>query len=127
MIKALRKDRYDLFELMLMINKDKILKYEVLCIPDGAGRNVLHHAVIKQHSDIVRKLILLDADSHKLRDQIDTKQKTPEMLDTKKLFKDIFETPWDAARIGNTERLKQLIGISEKDTKPFTAKSETPW
>ena len=49
------------------------------------------------------------------------------MLDNKKLFKDVFETPWDAARIGNTERLKQLIGTSDKDTKPFTAMSETPW
>lgn len=48
MIKALRKDRYDLFELMLQINKEKILKYDdVLCILDGAGRNVLHHAVLK--------------------------------------------------------------------------------
>ena len=48
MIKALRKDRYDLFELMLQINKDKILKYDdVLCLVDGAGRNVLHHAVLK--------------------------------------------------------------------------------
>ena len=32
LVKALRKDRYDLFELMMQINKEKILKYEeVLC------------------------------------------------------------------------------------------------
>lgn len=49
------------------------------------------------------------------------------MLDEKNLFKDIFETVWDAARSGNIERLKQKIGMNSQDTKAFTADSATPW
>ena len=55
LIKAIRKDRFDLFSLMMQINREKILKYdEVLCQTDSSGRNILHHAVIKQHKDIVK-------------------------------------------------------------------------
>lgn len=36
LIKALRKDRYDLLELILGLNKEKYLKYdEVLCLCDS--------------------------------------------------------------------------------------------
>lgn len=35
LIKALKRDRFDMFELMLKISKDKILKYdEVFCLTD---------------------------------------------------------------------------------------------
>jgi len=35
LIKALRKDRYDLFEIILDLNREKFLKYEeVLCLQD---------------------------------------------------------------------------------------------
>jgi len=48
LIKAIRKDRFDMLNSMLMINKEKILKYdEVLCQIDETGKNALHHAVIK--------------------------------------------------------------------------------
>lgn len=48
LIKAIRKDKYDMFDLLLQIN-NKILKYdEVLCATDNLGRNALHHAVVKQ-------------------------------------------------------------------------------
>jgi len=47
MIKALRKDRFNLFEMMLEIDP-KILSYDdVICLQDETARNVLHHAVIK--------------------------------------------------------------------------------
>jgi ankyrin repeat protein len=76
MVKALRKDRYDLFEIMLGINP-KIMTYEVLCLQDDTEKNILHHAVIKQHQDLVKKLIYLDSDHGKLRACKDTKGKTP--------------------------------------------------
>ena len=48
LIKAIRKDRTDIVNSMLLINKEKYLKYdEVLCLTDEAGKNALHHAVIK--------------------------------------------------------------------------------
>jgi ankyrin repeat protein len=68
LVKAMRKDRYDLIEMMLKLNKDKFLQYDlVLCLTDNSGKNVLHHAVLKQHTEIVRKLLYLDADQGKLR------------------------------------------------------------
>ena len=79
LIKALRKDRYDLFEMMLKINKERILKYdEVLCLADATGKNALHHAVLKEHADIVKKLVHLDADHSKLRNLKDIKSRTPQ-------------------------------------------------
>ena len=116
LIKAMRRDRYDLVELMLQINKDKILSYdEVLCLTDAQDRNILHHAVLKEHDGIVRKLVHLDADHSKLRNQKDSKGKTPMIYDGKNLFKDVFTTVWDAAREGNLERLKSLIEPGSND------------
>lgn len=107
LIKAIRKDRYDMFDLLLQINREKILKYdEVLCATDSLSRNILHHAVIKQATSLVKKIIILDADHGKLRGGKDSKSKTPQMLDDSSLYKDVFETIWDAAKAGNTERLK---------------------
>ena len=110
-----------MFDLMLKISREKILKYEeVFCLQDDQGRNILHHAVIKQHSDIVKKLIFLDADFSKLRNMKDTKGKTPQQYDDRGLFKEIFETIWDAAKKGNCERLKQLAKSTDIEDK-------TPW
>ena len=68
LVKAMRKDRYDLIDMILKLNKDKFLNYEsVLCLTDSSSKNVLHHAVNKQHTDIVRKLLYLDSDYGKLR------------------------------------------------------------
>jgi ankyrin repeat protein len=86
------------------------MKYqEVICLSDSQGRNVLHHAVLKQHSDIVKKLIHLDSDYSKLRNLKDTKGKTPAQYDEKSLYKDLFETIWDAAKKGNSDRLVTLV------------------
>ena len=128
LIKAIRKDKYDMFDLLLQINKDKILKYdEVLCATDNLGRNALHHAVVKQQTNIVKKLINLDADSSKLRNEKDSKSKDPQLLDDSNMFKDLFETVWDAAKAGNVERLKQIISINDNDQKPYKVNAQTPW
>ena len=42
------------------------------------------------------------------------------------MFKDVFETVWDAAKAGNVERLKQLISNGD-DHKPFNVGEQTPW
>lgn len=77
LIKAMRKDRYDLLEMVFKLPQ-KFLEYEqVLCLTDSSNKNVLHHAVMKQHPEIVRKLLWLDSDHSKLRNQEDTKKKTP--------------------------------------------------
>ena len=114
LIKAMRKDRYDILEILLQINK-KILTYDALCLTDEQGKNVLHHAVIKQHSDIVKTLIYLDSDFGKLRNQKDSKGKTPQTYDDKGHFKEMFETVWDSAKTGYVERLKQLVAKTSVD------------
>ena len=43
------------------------------------------------------------------------------------MFKDLFETVWDAAKAGNVERLKQLIKVNENDQKPYEVNAQTPW
>ena len=118
LIKAIRKDRYDMFDLLLQINKEKILKYdEVLCATDNLGRNILHYAVMKQASTLVKKIVILDADYRNLRTAKDSKSKTAQLMDDSNLYKDVFETVWDAAKAGNVERLKQLIKLNEDDSK----------
>jgi ankyrin repeat protein len=72
-------------------------------------------------------LIYLDADSGKLRNAKDSKNKTPQLLDDSNMFKDLFETVWDAAKAGNVERLKQLIKVNENDQKPYEVNAQTPW
>jgi hypothetical protein len=48
LIKAMRKDRYDLLDMIFKLNIEKYLNYEeVLCLTDSSGKNVLHHAVLK--------------------------------------------------------------------------------
>ena len=64
---------------------------------------------MKEHPDIVKKLVALDIDYCKLRNKKDFKSKTPIMYDERGLFKDLFDTIWDAAKSGNCERLKQLV------------------
>lgn len=116
LIKAIRRDRYDLVELMLQINREKTLSYDqVLCLTDSSDRNVLHHAVMKEHADIAKKLIFLDVDHRKLRSQKDIKGKTPLLCDAAGQLKDAFVTPWDAAREGNLDKLKTLLrpGVAE--------------
>jgi ankyrin repeat protein len=108
MIKALRKDRYDIFEILLGL-PHRFLTYEVLCLIDEQGRNILHHAVIKSHSEFVKKLVYLDSDFGKLRGQKDSKGKTPQTYDDKGNFKEVFETVWDATKSGNIERMNQLV------------------
>lgn len=110
LIKAIRKDRYDLLLTMLSLNRDKMLKYdEVLLQQDQMGRNVLHHAVMKSHHGLVKKLIYLDTDSGRLRGMLDIKTKKPMAYDDKAEFKEQFETIWDAAKNGNSERLGQIL------------------
>ena len=117
LIKAIRKDRYDLLEMIFKLPHQKYLDYDqVLCLTDSSYKNVLHHAVMKQHPDIVRKLLWFDSDHGKLRAQQDTKKKTPIQCDDGGSFKGSFETIWDAATNENVERLKQLI--------PFPAPTE---
>lgn len=95
---------------MLTLNRDRILKYdEVLMQQDQLGRNVLHHAVMKSHHELVRKLVHLDTDNGRLRGMVDLKSKKPLAYDTKSEFKEQFETIWDAAKNGNCERLVQLL------------------
>ena len=48
----------------------------------------------------------------KLRKLSDSKFKTPVQYDEKNLFKDVFVTVWDAARLGNSDRLRQFISSS---------------
>jgi hypothetical protein len=54
----------------------------------------------------VRRLVYLDADHGKLRAMKDAKQKTPSTYDDRGQYKDVFETIWDAAKLGNCTRLK---------------------
>lgn len=44
---------------------------------DSSNRNVLHHAVLKEHGEFIKKFVQLDGDQRKLRDQKDIKGKTP--------------------------------------------------
>lgn len=68
-IKMVRKDRFNLFDI-LMENAKKYVKYdEVLCLKDAMDRNVLHYAVQKEHPEIVKRLVYYDSDHHKLRNQ----------------------------------------------------------
>ena len=68
LIKAMRKDRYDILEMIFKLPHQKYLNYEqVLCLTDSSFKNVLHHAVMKQHPEIVRKLLWYDSDNGKLR------------------------------------------------------------
>lgn len=51
----MRRDRYDLVELLLQLNKQRALTYEdVLCLTDAQDRNVLHHAVLKEHDGLIK-------------------------------------------------------------------------
>jgi ankyrin repeat protein len=94
----------------------KILPYDTLTLTDEQGKNVLHHAVIKQHHEIVKQLVFLDSDSSKLRNCKDTKGRTPMMYDDKANFKDVFVTIWDSAKAGNVERLTQLGSKMDETT-----------
>lgn len=85
---------------------------------DSQDRNVLHHAVLKEHDGLVKQLVLLDADHSKLRSQKDTKGKTPLACDGKGQFKDIFTTVWDAAREGALDKLKVMIRPGTNDQEP---------
>ena len=91
LVKAVRKGYNDIANLILGLNRSKYLEYEqVLCLADNSGKNVLHHAVSKQATDIVRKLIYFDSDHGKLRSMKDTKNKVPLQADAQNLFKDMF-------------------------------------
>jgi len=48
-------------------------------------------------------------------------------LDDSSLYKDVFETVWDAAKAGNVERLKQLIKLNDDDNKQFEVNVQTTW
>ena len=74
--------------------------------------------MMKDHADIVKKLIFLDVDYSKLRNQKDAKGKTPAIYDGKGQFKDAFITPWDAAKDGNIDKLKIYLRPGEADQEP---------
>lgn len=83
LIKAMRKDRYDMINILLDLNVEKYLKYDEVLLKTNLkeGRNILHHAVSKGDYDIVKRLVYLDSDHGKLRACKDFKDKTPAVCD----------------------------------------------
>ena len=64
LIKAVKKGHKDI---ALMLATSGYMDYDMLCMTDGMGQNVLHHAVSAAMTELVMKLIYFDSDSGKLR------------------------------------------------------------
>ena len=54
----------------------------------------------------MRKLVYFDSDHGKLRGAKDIKGKVPLQGDSQNLYKDMFKTSWDSAKLGDLERLR---------------------
>lgn len=86
------------FGLLKLVGPTDLLGYSVLTQTDASGRNVLHFAVMGKHKELVERLVRMDVDHSQLRNQIDSKGKTPQQYDDSSLFR--FETAWDCAQTG---------------------------
>jgi len=68
LIRAMRKNCFDIVDLILELNKATVLTYDVCLLQDSSNRNVLHHAVLKEQGEFIKKFVQLDGDQSKMRD-----------------------------------------------------------
>ena len=66
------------FAMLQQVGPSKLLNYQTLTQTDLTGRNVLHHAVIGKMKELIERLVKMDVDHSQLRNQKDTKGKTPQ-------------------------------------------------
>lgn len=77
LLKAIRTRQQEVVYSLLHLGPE-IFTYSVLKDSDSQGRNVLHYAVINQDKELIRRLVLLDADKSEMRNHEDSKRKTPQ-------------------------------------------------
>lgn len=68
LIKAVRLANMEMvFALMQRIGPTDLLAYQTLTQTDLNGRNVLHHAVMGKHKELVERFVKMDVDHQTLR------------------------------------------------------------
>lgn len=99
---AVRHNRLDVVKVLVKWDCDVYVR-------NGKLQNALHIATSRGHKEIIEYLVRKDADKNILRTQLDIQKRKPKDLDVfNKLEKSFFHA-WDYCRLGDCEKLKELI------------------
>ena len=110
LVKAVNKDNIQMLKYFLinLQKKQKFCSFEITQ-GDKLNQNILHRAVINKNKDIIKFLTRYDSDKNELKEQKDSKGKSPSDYDRVKSFTYELISIWDASKNNDLDALEKLV------------------
>ena len=110
LVKAVNKDNIKMLKYFLinLQKKQKFCSFEITQ-GDKLNQNILHRAVINKNKDIIKFLTRYDSDKNELKEQKDSKGKSPSDYDRVKSFTYELISIWDASKNNDLDALEKLV------------------